>query len=58
MADKISFFWWAIALAIVALAGTIYGFRRRWFERGFKKGEAADPDQVRRENPKDDYARR
>jgi hypothetical protein len=58
MAEKISFFWWALALAAVALAGTIYGFRHGWFERGFKKGEAADPQRVRKENPRDDFASR
>jgi hypothetical protein len=35
----------------IAIALTIYVFRRRKFERGYRKGEAADPERVRRENP-------
>ena len=43
-----------IALALVL---TFIVFRKRWFERGPRKGEAKDPGQVKRENPPDDLSR-
>ena len=43
-----------IALAIVL---TVYVFRRRRFDRGYRKGTAADPHQVKRENPADSWSR-
>ena len=43
-----------IALALVL---TFIVFRKRWFERGPRKGEAKDPGQVKRENPPDDWSR-
>ena len=43
-----------IALALIL---TIFIFRRRIFDRGYRKGEAANPRQVRRENPPDDWSR-
>ena len=47
------YFWWVITLVVLALALTIYVFRHRMFERGDKKGVAANPRKVRRENPPD-----
>ena len=43
-----------IALAVVL---TVYVFRRRKFDRGYRKGSAADPREVRRQNPPDDWSR-
>jgi hypothetical protein len=43
-----------IALALVL---TIYMFRRRKFDRGYRKGSAADPREVRRQNPPDEWSR-
>jgi hypothetical protein len=42
-----------IALIVLALGLTAYVFRRRLTERGPKKGVAANPAQVRRQNPPD-----
>lgn len=47
----------AIVMIGLALALTIYVFRRRKFDRGYRKGEAADPGKVRRENPSDEARR-
>jgi hypothetical protein len=46
-------FWLGIALVLVTLGLTVYVFRHRLFERGLKKGVAANPREVRRENPPD-----
>jgi hypothetical protein len=35
----------------LALVLTFVVFRKRWFERGYRKGEARNPSQVKRENP-------
>ena len=43
-----------IALAVVL---TVYIFRRRKFDRGYRKGSAANPREVRRQNPPDDWSR-
>jgi hypothetical protein len=42
-----------LALIALAIGITMYLFRRRRFDRGYRKGQAADPRQVRRENPPD-----
>jgi hypothetical protein len=47
-----------LALVGLALVLTVVVFRKRWFERGYKKGEAANPGKVKRENPPDDRLRR
>lgn len=47
-----------VALALIAIALTIFVFRRRLFERGPRKGDAIDPDKVRRENPPDEWSKR
>ena len=46
-----------LVLIAVALALTIYIFRRRKFDRGYRKGTAADPREVRRQNPPDEWSR-
>jgi hypothetical protein len=46
-----------LALIAIALALTIFVFRRRLFDRGYRKGEAADPARVKRQNPRDDWSR-
>jgi hypothetical protein len=49
----------AIVLVLIALvvALTIFVFRKRKFERGPRKGVAADPEQVKRENRPDEWSR-
>lgn len=47
----------ALVLIALALALTIFVFRKRWFERGYRKGEAKNPGQVKRENPRDKWSR-
>ena len=42
-----------LILLVLALALTFFVFRKRWFERGYRKGEAKNPSQVKRENPPD-----
>jgi hypothetical protein len=42
-----------LTLIVLALVLTALVFRKRWFERGPQKGEAADPSRVKRENPPD-----
>lgn len=46
-----------IILIAVALVLTVYMFRRRKFDAGYRKGEAANPGKVREENPPDEYSR-
>lgn len=46
-----------LLLIAVALALTIYIFRRRKFDRGYSKGSAANPREVRRQNPPDEWSR-
>jgi hypothetical protein len=46
-----------LLLIALALGLTIYVFRRRRFDRGYRKGSAADPSQVKRENPPDEWSR-
>jgi hypothetical protein len=43
-----------VLLALTALGATMYLFHRRRFDpHGFRKGTAADPELVRRQNPPD-----
>ena len=44
-------------LIALAVALTVYIFRRRKFDRGYRKGSAANPREVRRQNPRDDWSR-
>lgn len=46
-----------LGLIVAAIALTMYVFRRRRFDRGYRKGRAADPSQVKRENPPDRWSR-
>ena len=39
-----------LVLVGLALVLTFVAFRKRWFERGYRKGEAKNPAQVKREN--------
>jgi hypothetical protein len=45
-----------LVLIALAIGLTMYVFRRRRFDRGYRKGTAADPRQVRRENPPDRWS--
>ncbi|MGH8187425.1 MAG: hypothetical protein ACREUC_12765 [Steroidobacteraceae bacterium] len=42
-----------LGLIVLAVALTIFVFRKRLFERGYRKGKAARPDEVKRDNPPD-----
>jgi hypothetical protein len=46
-----------LLLLALALVLTVYVFRRGLFDRGYRKGSAANPDQVRRENPPDEWSK-
>lgn len=46
-----------LVLIALALVLTFFVFRKRWFERGYRKGEAKNPGQVKRENPPDQWSR-
>jgi hypothetical protein len=46
-----------LVLIVLALVLTFVVFRKRWFERGYGKGDAKDPGQVKRENPPDEWSR-
>ncbi|PZN35382.1 MAG: hypothetical protein DIU71_00050 [Proteobacteria bacterium] len=41
----------------VTVALTVFIFRRRLFDRGYRKGAAKDPEQVRRDNPPDEWSK-
>ena len=45
-----------LVLIALAIGLTIYVFRRRRFDRGYRKGGAADPRRVKRENPPDQWS--
>jgi hypothetical protein len=46
-----------LLLVALALVLTFVVFRKRWFERGYRKGEAKDPSKVKRENPPESFRR-
>ena len=46
-----------LVLIAIALALTVYVFRRRKFDAGYRKGTAANPREVRRQNPPDEWSR-
>lgn len=46
-----------LVLIALAIALTILVFRKRLFERGYRKGTAARPGEVKRENPPDKWSR-
>ena len=45
-----------IILIVLAIALTVFVFRKRLFERGYRKGEPADPRKVKRQNPPDEWS--
>jgi hypothetical protein len=52
--DMSTIFTVIVLLALTALGATVYLFHRRRFDpHGFRKGTAANPDLVRRQNPPD-----
>jgi hypothetical protein len=46
-------FWLVIGLVLLALALTVFVFRHRLFDRGYRVGKAANPAEVRRQNAPD-----
>lgn len=46
-----------VMLIALALALTIFVFRKRLFERGYRKGEAANPQRVKQQNKPDEWSR-
>lgn len=46
-----------VGLLALAIALTVFVFRKRLFERGYRKGEAANPRKVKAENPPDEWSR-
>jgi hypothetical protein len=46
-----------VVLIVLAVALTIFVFRKRKFERGPRKGVAANPQQVKKENRPDEWSR-
>ena len=51
--------YFAVVVGLIALvvALTIFVFRKRLFERGYRKGVASDPQQVKKENRPDEWSR-
>lgn len=47
----------AIVLIALAIALTVFVFRKRLFERGPRKGVAAKPREVKQQNPPDEWSR-
>ena len=46
-----------VILIALAIALTIFVFRKRLFERGYRKGEAANPQRVKQQNKPDEWSR-
>ncbi|WP_129782604.1 hypothetical protein [Peristeroidobacter soli] len=46
-----------VILLALAIALTIFVFRKRKFEPGYRKGEAADPQRVKEQNRPDEWSR-
>lgn len=46
-----------VVLIALAIALTIFVFRKRLFERGYRKGEAAHPGKVKQQNQPDEWSR-
>jgi hypothetical protein len=51
------YFGWVVALIALALVLTIFVFRKRLFERGYRKGVAANPGEVKQQNRPDEWSR-
>jgi ABC-type uncharacterized transport system YnjBCD permease subunit len=45
-----------VLLIVVAIALTIFVFRKRLFERGYRKGVAANPREVKEQNRPDHWS--
>lgn len=46
-----------VVLIALAIALTVLVFRKRLFERGYRKGEAANPQRVKEQNRPDEWSR-
>jgi hypothetical protein len=46
-----------VVLIALAIALTVFVFRKRLFERGYRKGEAANPQRVKKQNRPDEWSR-
>ena len=46
-----------VLLLVIAIALTVYLFRKRRFDRGYRKGTAANPQAVKRENAPDEWSK-
>lgn len=46
-----------LLLVGLAIALTLFVFRQRLFDRGYRKGKAANPAEVKRENPPDEWSK-
>lgn len=46
-----------VILIALVIALTVFVFRKRLFERGYRKGEAANPGKVKAQNPPDEWSR-
>ncbi|MET0532911.1 MAG: hypothetical protein ABW171_01690 [Steroidobacter sp.] len=46
-----------VVLIVLAIALTMFVFRKRLFERGYRKGEAANPAKVKAQNQPDEWSR-
>jgi hypothetical protein len=49
--------WFMICMIGLAVALTYVVFHWRKFDEGYEKGDAADPDQVRKDNPPDEWSK-
>ena len=49
--------WFVISMIGLAIALTFVVFHWRKFDEGYEKGDAADPDQVRKDNPPDEWSK-
>lgn len=46
-----------LTLIALALGLTIFIFRHRWFDRGYRKGTPANAERVKRQNPPDEWSK-
>lgn len=51
------YFVWVVGLLALAIVLTIFVFRKRLFERGYRKGVAANPGEVKKQNRPDEWSR-
>jgi hypothetical protein len=54
VADNI---WLLLMLLGLAVALTFVVFHWRHFEEGYEKGDAADPERIRKDNPPDEWCK-